>query len=474
MTTALTAPASLQLVVDPLSPLVLRSGRPFGATGQTGAIGASMPLPGTMAGTLRAAWCDATGHAPFDQDSHIDRLHLHGPLLLTWHVATPATPQRAQLWLPAPCNARGRSAGAVALRPASPPAHSGCDLPFGMLPVLPPNGPGQRLVDPPAGFWSLKAVVDWLCSTSPILPSAPWQAYGQWLAPPRCEEQVHIRTDASRQVEDGAFFINLACDYTLPDADARRHGQRGLWVRCDVPQTTPRQQNSRHAHPPADQLLKGFRQAAGRAWRLGADGSLAQVSCLEQPDPVGQDDLVRLDATLKDLKPGDGLCLMLATPGCFGSNGWFPWLRRDETAPCLNGKRQPLPSLPAPEGRLLGWPPGWRFRLRAARVGPAIPQGSLKLRSDRAARPLAQTRQPQATQRQAPQPQAASGLGRLQWLVPGGSMYWFEVLQAGDPPAPGSLQLRPCSEVQFARDGHALALYARVAALPHPAPAQGV
>lgn len=468
MTTTLPPPASLQLAIDPLSPLVLRSGRPFGATGQTGAIGTSMPLPGTMAGTLRAAWCDATGHQPLDQDTDIDRLHVHGPLQLTWHVGEDGLPQRAQLWLPAPANARGLAQpakGAVALRPGHPPAHSGCDLPHGLLPLLPPEGRATGLVDPPPGFWSLSAAADWLCDPNALAHQAPWQGAGQWLAPPASEEQVHIRMDDGRQVEDGAFFVNLACDYTLPASDARQHGQRGLWVRCEVPQVTQRQRESRFRHRAASDLIDGFRQAADRAWRLGADGALARVSGFATDPPVGQDDLRRLDATLQGLKVGDALCLMLATPGCFGSNGWFPWLRRDEPAEVLDGKRQPLPKLPAPEGRLPGWPAGWRFRLRAAQVGPALPQGSLKLRSDRAARTLRGADQPA---------HAGAGLGRLQWLVPGGSMYWFEVLQAGAPPAPGSLQLRPCAEAQFARDGHALALYARAPApLPAPAPPAG-
>lgn len=477
---AMTAASSLQLLVDPLSPLVLRSGRPFGANGQPGApVGASTPLPGTLAGTLRAAWCQANGREPTDQDAVIDRLHLHGPLQATWGGT-----HAPQLWLPAPANARaavpqaagGQLAQAVALQPTAPPRGAGCDLPFGMLPLLPPPGIATRLTEPPPRLWSLTAIVDWLCrqtplpqpaskpepqpATQPATQPAPWLGDAQALDLPQCEEQVHIRIDASRQVEDGAFFVNLACDYTLPGHLAHTHGRRGLWVRCEVRGTTERQRASRFRHPEAEDLLAGYTQVAGQAWRLGADGALAMVTQHQGTPAIGAADLARLDASLQGLCAGDSLCLMLATPGCFGANGWFPWLRRDEPAQVVDGKRQPLPPQPVPEGRLPGWPPGWRFRLRAAAVGTALPQGSLKLRSGRAARPLA------AALRKLAQPAGAAGLGRLQWLVPAGSMYWFEVVQAGGPPPPGSLQLRPCGEAQFARDGHALALLARTAPLP--------
>ena len=470
----MTTASTCQLLIEPLSPLVLRSGRPFGATGQTGsASGSSTPLPGTMAGTLRAAWCDAQGYLPYDQDSDIDRLHLHGPLQATWgdhgghggHGGA-GGPAQAKLWLPPPANARavhGRES-AVALRPTLAPAGAGCDLPFGMLPLLPPAAPRARLDLPPPGLWSLPAVVDWLLERGAVQARAPWQT-SPLLALPQCAEPVHIRTDASRQVEEGAFFVNLACDYTLPSDQAARHGCRGLWLRCEVPALTPRQLAARTPPTAADDLLRGFDGVAGQAWRLGADGALACVSRADSNEQIGHAELARLDTTLAALKAGGALCLVLATPGCFGRNGWYPWLRRDELAARgTNGRRLPLPSQPVPEGRLLGWPPGWRFRLRAAAVGAPVPQGSLKARSGREAKPLPQAR------RQQPGPHtAASGLGQLQWLVPAGSMYWFEVLQTGEPPAPGSLQLRPCSEAQFARDGHALALYAAAPALPLPA-----
>ena len=96
--------ASRSFFIEPLSPLVLRSGRPFGVAGQTGAAaGPTTPLPGSMAGTLRAAWCAASGHRPLDQDSAIDRLHLHGPVQMTWPDTEPgALPPQPRFWLPAP------------------------------------------------------------------------------------------------------------------------------------------------------------------------------------------------------------------------------------------------------------------------------------------------------------------------------------------------------------------------------------
>lgn len=443
------AQTSQTYFVEPLSPLVLRSGRPFGQVGQTGAAqGALWPLPGTMAGTLRAAWCDATGLEPGDADSRIDRLHLHGPLPMTWGANT------STLWLVPPANARvavgNNQTNAIALWPRRAVEGAGCDLPCDLLPVLPPETVFGALRDPAPQLWSLEAVSSWLLGGSAA--AQPNDADEHCLALPISQDQVHIAMDGSRQVKVSAFYVNQAVDHGLRPESARRHGRRGLWVRAEVPPLTDKQRGKTGQFPDQEELLKQFAGIDHQPWRLGADGASAHVEPLPQHTSSLYRPLQALNSSLLNLQTGDHICLMLATPGCFGPNGWFPWLTQDHhqrTDQPLRNQR--LATDKAPEGRLPGWPPGWLFRLRAAQVGALVPQGSYKARTGRKVRGS-------GSRGAAHQPR----LGRLQWLAPAGSLYWFEVLAAGKQPAdPAALQLRPCTHMQYARDGHALALYAK-------------
>ena len=477
--------ASRSFFIEPLSPLVLRSGRPFGVAGQTGAAaGPTTPLPGSMAGTLRAAWCAASGHRPLDQDSAIDRLHLHGPLQMTWPDTEPgALPPQPRFWLPAPANARAHAGGrigagdAVALWPEVPGNGSGCNLPsqlwpvLPVLPVVPANARLPVLVDSPPALWNLEAVVAWLKAGRNAAMQTPWKTTGQILSLPGTAEVAHIRTGRDRRAEDGAYFVNVACDYTLPADEAKRFGARGLWVRAEVPALTAKQRAQKQRHPDLlnwqepDALLGHFDGVAGQAWRLGADGAAAEVQAIDV-DAALEELLKPLHDGLTALNVGDTLCLMLATPGCFDQNGWYPWLLRDDLSATSDQPRRKAGDAPqdAPEGRLIGWPEGWCFRLRAALVGSPLAQGSFKRASLRdAPRTLkGRGREPGPTARANAH---TAGLGRLQWLAPAGSLYWFEVIRKGSAPDPRRLQLHPCTRSQYGRDGHALALYARAAKL---------
>lgn len=474
----MTAAANLSFFIEPLSPLVLRSGRPFGSTGQTGAVaGPTTPLPGSMAGTFRAAWCEVARYRPLDQDPALDRLHLHGPLQMTMRdgIRTDLTPV-PQFWLSAPANARARGNDkATALWPQAASNGSGCDLPDGLLPVLPVDRPGDapaKLTDALQRLWNLEAVVGWLLA-GPNAAKArpPWSTPGMSLSPPRTAEIAHIRTSDDRRAVQHAFFVNVDCDYTLPAAEAEQFGARGLWLRAEAPALTPKQRAQKDKYPERmawaepQELLAPFDQVAGQAWRLGADGAAAEVRRVEVGAAL-QTALQPLAAGLEGLDVGDTLCLMLATPGCFDRNGWYPWLLRDDLQPGEGQVRAKAEAQSMPEGRLIGWPPGWWFRLRAALVGPPLAQGSFKVAGLRE-QPLTlrgQTRPAGPTAAANPH---TAGLGRLQWLAPAGSLYWFEVLRKGEAPNLDALQLRPCTRSQYARDGHALALYARA---PKPLP----
>lgn len=117
------------LTLDPLAPLICRSGRPF--DDQAGPDSASFPPPSTVAGCLRTGWARETGKPLGPQ---LMELAIAGPLL-----ARPDRLGKLCLYAPGPADALyfGANAKARCVRaaPADFPDGSGADLPHGLLPV---------------------------------------------------------------------------------------------------------------------------------------------------------------------------------------------------------------------------------------------------------------------------------------------------------------------------------------------------
>ncbi len=124
------------LTLEPLSPVIVRTGRPMNA--QTDADAARFPPPSTVAGCLRTAWALGEGrsfaaNAPAEKRAIVDelaRLPVAGPLLLD-----PAH----RVLVPKPADAlyfgHRDKARCVRAAPSAFGAGCGIDLPAGLLPV---------------------------------------------------------------------------------------------------------------------------------------------------------------------------------------------------------------------------------------------------------------------------------------------------------------------------------------------------
>lgn len=401
------------------SPLVFRSGVPFGSA-DAGGGGASLgfPLPGSTAGALRAAWCDAVGHRPQRHDPLHNAIRVRGPLRFTRHD----TPGLSTLWLPRPADAlsfrQGRHRAWQAARPLAADAGAGalpegCDLPHGLLPVMADADvvPDDNTPD----WWSLDAVEGWLLSPSyPMGPSA-----GDCRGPVPASLRTHAGIDpASRQVIDGALFQSAGLDLSTPAA-AALDADEGLlcWV-DDMPTPPDQAPDALHRH-------RGRLGADGRtvAYLLGND--IASLPPPECPDALA--------AALEAVEVGHTVRLMLVTPACYLRNGWYP-----------DGLR-PMPESAGGDtagqrlsGSLAGLP-DWHFELVAAAVGRPLAGAGMSMFDDEHGRPEVR---PNALRR----------------LAPAGSMYWLKVLARGSTPLASRCWQSTCYP-EYARDGFGLGLF---------------
>lgn len=129
MSPVVTPAMSPVISIDPLAPVIVRSGRPF--DDQTGADSARFPPPSTLAGCLRTAWARQTGK-PFGPE--LLNLTVAGPLLIR------TDPDKSlDLLVPKPADAlyfgSGTEARCVRAEPKLFDEGSGSDLPKGLLPV---------------------------------------------------------------------------------------------------------------------------------------------------------------------------------------------------------------------------------------------------------------------------------------------------------------------------------------------------
>jgi CRISPR type III-B/RAMP module-associated protein Cmr3 len=397
---------STVLFLRPDSPLVFRSGRPFGdATESGGADSYSFPMPGSVAGAVRAAWVDAVGHTHQAHDPTLAAITLRGPLLCT------RSSTGAQLWLPPALDAVHLPArepdGATleCLWPAKPAPGAGSDMPLGLCGVA-RNGKAPEKTDPPA-FWAASLMASWLANyTSSAHPRLIRRALPM-------DTRTHVRIDSARQQgEQGGLFASAGLDFSTPSGDGEGADEHGLVVAVDAPADT----------------LAGFATAEGRHFRLGADGRNA--ACLDITDHVSKQLACHpvLAAALAGVHVGDVVRLVLATPACYLRNGWYPDGLRpvqgaggDETA----------------QGELVGLP-GWRFKLVAAAVGRFVAHAGIGMRD--AAGKRARVVRP------------------LQRMAPAGSVYWLEVLTKGSGTL-GERWLQPTCYTEYARDGHGLGMF---------------
>lgn len=316
---------SAVLTLEPLAPLICRSGRPF--DDQAGPDGARFPPPSTVAGCLRTGWARQTGK-PFEPS--LMRLAVAGPLL-----ARPDGQGGLQLYAPKPADAlyfgTGDRARCVRAVPSQFPPGSGADLPEGLLPVTLSQAEEEKPVKGPA-WWAWDDLLSFRRGQD--LPHARLVDNG-W-SPPPGDRRTHVAIDRSTLAADpGRLFQTEGLDLAPPSglSDDPTSGLR-LLVRCAEPLSAAL------VHLGGERRLARLEPRPESAWPAPPEGWLVAVQAAR------------------------GLSLTLLTPGLFGAGYGPGWI----------------------DDRLQGSPPeapNVRLRLRAAALDRWQPHSGWDLAAQR-------------------------------------------------------------------------------------------
>jgi len=298
--------------LEPLAPIIVRSGRPF--DGQAGADPARFPPPSTLAGCLRTAWARATDR---DFGLELAELPVAGPLL-----ARPDQSGKLHLLVPKPADAiylrRDAEIHCVRAEPRDFDEGTGSDLPDGLTPVrLTEDLKGKPAPGP--AWW------DWddLMAYRQGQPRSLAELTQRGWSPPPGDRRTHVAIDPTTLTSDpGRLFQTEGLDFeptnhwlqaTAPGAGLR------LLARCG--KALP----AALVHLGGERRLAALQPQPESAWPI--------------PDP----------GWFERIANARGLTLTLLTPAFFGA-GYRPgWLGDDgEGAPPLT--------------------PGLRLRLVAAAV----------------------------------------------------------------------------------------------------------
>ena len=283
--------------LDPLAPIIVRSGRPL--EGKADADPARFPPPSTLAGCLRTAWARAAGQS---FGPYLAKLAVAGPLLLDHDNKVLAPKPADALYF-----GDGDSACCVRAEPQAFAAGCGADLPDKLLPVQltrqikgkPGNGPAWWWWDHLLAFRrGEKIEYAQLCKNG-------------W-SPPAGDRRTHVAIDpATYAAKEGQLFQTegLDLDTSMPYRWSKDGGLR-LLARCGEAL------NETLVHLGGKRRLAALAPEHENVWPVPPDGWLEQIT-------------------------GTGrLCLTLLTPAIF-SAGYRPgWL--DEN---LTGSPPELPGL---------------------------------------------------------------------------------------------------------------------------------
>ena len=293
--------------LDPLAPIIVRSGRPF--DDQSGPDPARFPPPSTVAGCLRTAWA-RENERPFNRE--LAKIRVEGPLLLT---------REDKVLVPKPADAlyfgHADSGKCVRAQPCAFEHDCDADLPDGLLPVqLTEDVKGKA--GPGPAWWSWEDLLDFRAEIT--LPHD--RLCGNGWSPPPGDRRTHVAIDSKTgAAEQGQLFQTEGLDLDAPDtgsAGAAAGGLRFL-ARCE------KQLGETLVHLGGERRLAALQPECGATW----------------PEPPS--------GWMKRIADVGGLCLTLLTPGIF-SRGYRPgWLDPD----------------------LAGQPPGaptLKLKLRAAAV----------------------------------------------------------------------------------------------------------
>lgn len=274
-----TVNTSAVVSLEPLAPIIIGSGRPFG---QSVANSALFPPPSTVAGCLRTAWARATG-TPFGPN--LAKISVDGPLLLNCDN---------QVLVPKPADAlyfgHGKAAACVRAEP-SPFNVGDADLPDGLLPVRLTKQIQGKPGDGPA-WWSWEDLIEFR-NGKKVYHTALCK--NGW-TPPAGDCRTHVAIDPLTGAADaGKLFQTEGMDFAARACDDSVVGTR---------------------------LLVRFEKKLGETLvHLGGERRLAALHPEEKatwPEPP--------DGWLDKIRDSGGLCLTLLTPGIF-SAGYRPgWL----------------------------------------------------------------------------------------------------------------------------------------------------
>lgn len=383
------------LDIHALTPLLLRDGRPFSATGdEARALSLPSPLPGTLAGFVRTQVGRAAGWNWHDHDA-LKAAHdipVHSSLLFRDGVPM----------LPAPRNAVIDRAGKVwRTAPRELLEGEGCDLPEEMRPL---DFVGEQPDDfkPERGYayWPAEALTAWLLNQT---PSTPGKISGLPL-----EERTHVAIDPQTgMAEDGQLFsvsYRSFEDRTVKPGQADSiipEHQHHIWtlrIRANLPDSAPETSTGHLGGERRPATLKVLADSSANWFRMSSE----------------------LKAALLD-QTNTRLCMVLTTPALF-DDGWKPgWLSRDAG-----------PQLPAGLSAIRP-----HLKLMGAAVGRREAASGWSLREN--------------------MPRS------VRWMVPAGSVYFFEVSNNAPANAREKLLeawLRPLSDKQAdQKDGYGCAAW---------------
>ncbi|WP_034383771.1 type III-B CRISPR module-associated protein Cmr3 [Deinococcus sp. YIM 77859] len=385
------------LELQPLSPLLLRDGRPFASGGEESrAQSLPLPLPHTLAGFVRTQMGEGRGlnwRGLSDEALRRALRDLH---------ATPirALPLRDDRFMfPAPLNAVVDKSGQIyRALPAEPRPGEGTDLPKGLRPLLLQDRDGNEPGDafkPDGGYsyWPQDAMQDWLLGRVP-------EGLENISGPP-LEERTHVAMNSETGTGDEGRLFTVS----YRSFEERRKGAYHRWtlrVKTD---------------------LGGDLAPLGHLGGERRPVALQDRGNRDQWPNLGQFGAVR-DA-LADSKH-TRLFFVLTSPALF-AGGWKPgWLGLSQE----EARRHDGSGLPAGIRELMSGD----VHLVGAAVGRRIPVSGWNLH----------TGQPKA----------------VRWAVPAGSVYFLEVNGQFDRQALLNAWLKPLSDEQDdQRDGFGCALW---------------
>ena len=278
--------------IEPMAPLVFRSGRPFGESSRDGA---NFPWPSSVAGMMRTVAMDAKGWPASglteSRQKELMGMEAVGPLLARREAG------KIMPMFPKPTDAlyllpeKETKPVVCRLAPGEYPAGCGSDLPPGLAPVMLEENAPKSKPQKGADYWTLDQLLAWrrneevkFCSLS--------------VAKPEVDTRTNVAIDPNTfAAANGKLFQIEGLDF----GNLRR--KQGGFENTDW------------------LLLAQFSVALPeQAVTLGGERRLSWLA------PAATDPLVMPDGYASQLANSSGIALTLATPALF-NQGWKPdWL----------------------------------------------------------------------------------------------------------------------------------------------------